>query len=37
MDDPCVAATAMQYGIKVLNTDGHYRTVLHIIVECYSE
>jgi predicted nucleic acid-binding protein len=33
MNDLWIAAAAMQYGLKLLNTDGHYRTVLYNIVE----
>jgi predicted nucleic acid-binding protein len=29
-----IAATAMQYGLKLITTDGHYRNVPQIIVEC---
>lgn len=33
-NDLWIAATAMQYGLKLITTDGHYRNVPHIIVEC---
>ncbi len=33
-NDLWIAATAMQYGLKLITTDGHYRTVPQIIVEC---
>jgi predicted nucleic acid-binding protein len=29
-----IAATAMQYGLKLLTTDTHYQKVPQIIVEC---
>lgn len=32
--DIWIAATAMQYGLKLITTDGHYRNVPQIIVEC---
>ena len=32
--DIWIAATAMQYGLKLITTDGHYRSVPQIIVEC---
>jgi predicted nucleic acid-binding protein len=32
--DLWIAATAMQYGLKLITTDGHYRNVPQIIVEC---
>jgi predicted nucleic acid-binding protein len=32
-NDLWIAATAMQHGLKLLTTDGHYRNVPHIIVE----
>jgi predicted nucleic acid-binding protein len=35
-NDLWIAATAMQYGLKLLTTDGHYRSVPQIIVECFS-
>ena len=33
-NDLWIAATAMQYGLKLITTDGHYRLVPQIIVEC---
>jgi tRNA(fMet)-specific endonuclease VapC len=33
-NDLWIAATAMQYGLKLITTDGHFRNVPHIIVEC---
>lgn len=33
-NDLWIAATAMQYGLKLVTTDGHYRQVPQIIVEC---
>jgi predicted nucleic acid-binding protein len=35
-NDLWIAATAMQYGLKLITTDGHYRLIPHIIVECCS-
>ena len=35
-NDLWIAATAMQYGLKLLTTDNHYRAVPQIIVECFS-
>ncbi len=35
-NDLWIAATAMQYGLKLLTTDGHYRSVPQIIVECFN-
>ncbi len=32
--DLWIAATAMQYGLKLITTDGHYRNLPQIIVEC---
>lgn len=32
-NDLWIAATAMQYGLKLVTTDGHYRHVPQIIVE----
>lgn len=32
--DLWIAATAMHYGLKLITTDGHYRNVPQIIVEC---
>lgn len=32
--DLWIAATAMQYGLKLITTDSHYRHVPQIIVEC---
>lgn len=32
--DIWIAATAMQYGLKLITTDSHYRNVPQIIVEC---
>ncbi len=32
--DIWIAATAMQYGLKLITTDGHYRNLPQIIVEC---
>lgn len=32
--DLWIAATAMQYGLKLITTDSHYRNVPQIIVEC---
>jgi len=32
-NDLWIAATAMQYGLKLITTDGHYRNVPQIIVE----
>lgn len=33
-NDLWIAATAMQYGLKLITTDSHYRRVPQIIVEC---
>jgi tRNA(fMet)-specific endonuclease VapC len=33
-NDLWIAATAMQYGLKLVTTDSHYRQVPQIIVEC---
>ena len=33
-NDLWIAASAMQYGLKLLTTDNHYRNVAQIIVEC---
>lgn len=33
-NDLWISATAMQYGLKLVTTDGHYRQVPQIIVEC---
>lgn len=33
-NDLWIASTAMQYGLKVVTTDGHYKNVPQIIVEC---
>jgi tRNA(fMet)-specific endonuclease VapC len=33
-NDLWIAATAMQYGLKLLTTDVHYRNIPQIIVEC---
>jgi len=35
-NDLWIAATTMQYGLKLLTTDGHYRAVPQIIVKCFS-
>lgn len=35
-NDLWIAASAMQYGLKVLTTDTHYLKVPHIITECYQ-
>lgn len=35
-NDLWIAATAMQHGLKLVTTDGHYRNVPQIIVECCS-
>jgi len=35
-NDLWIAATAMQYGLKLITTDVHYRDVPHIIVDCCS-
>ncbi len=32
--DLWIAATAMQYGLKMITTDNHFRNVPQIIVEC---
>jgi predicted nucleic acid-binding protein len=32
--DLWIAATAMQYGLKLVTTDNHFRNVPQIIVEC---
>ncbi len=32
--DLWIAATAMQYGLKLITTDSHFRDVPQIIVEC---
>lgn len=32
--DLWIAATAMQYGLKLITTDSHFRNVPQIIVEC---
>jgi predicted nucleic acid-binding protein len=34
--DLWIASTAMQHGLKLITTDGHFRLVPHIIVECYN-
>ena len=33
-NDLWIASTAMQHGLKLITTDGHYRDVPQIIVEC---
>jgi predicted nucleic acid-binding protein len=33
-NDLWIAATAMQYGLTLVTTDGHYRNIPQIIVEC---
>ncbi len=33
-NDLWIAATAMQHGLKLIATDGHYRNIPQIIVEC---
>lgn len=33
-NDLWIAATAMQFGLKLVTTDSHYRKVPQIIVEC---
>ena len=33
-NDLWIAATTMQYGLKLITTDSHYRHVPQIIVEC---
>ncbi len=33
-NDLWIAATTMQYGLKLITTDSHYRNVPHILVEC---
>ena len=33
-NDLWIAATAMQHGLKLVTTDGHYRNLPQIIVEC---
>lgn len=33
-NDLWIAATAMQYGLKLITTDTHFRNVPQIIVEC---
>ena len=33
-NDLWIAATTMQYGLKLITTDSHYRNVPQIIVEC---
>ena len=33
-NDLWIAATAMQFGLKLITTDSHYRDVPQIIVEC---
>lgn len=33
-NDLWIAATAMQHGLKLVTTDGHYRNIPQIIVEC---
>jgi tRNA(fMet)-specific endonuclease VapC len=33
-NDLWIAATAMQHGLKLATTDGHYRNIPQIIVEC---
>jgi len=33
-NDLWISATAMQYGLKLVTTDSHYRNVPQIIVEC---
>jgi tRNA(fMet)-specific endonuclease VapC len=35
-NDLWIASTAMQHGLKLITTDGHYRDVPQIIVECCS-
>jgi tRNA(fMet)-specific endonuclease VapC len=34
--DLWIAATAMQYGLKLITTDSHFRNIPQIIVECYN-
>jgi len=34
--DLWIAATAMQYGLKLITTDSHFRNVPQIIIECCS-
>ncbi|HEX9021926.1 MAG TPA: type II toxin-antitoxin system VapC family toxin [Nitrospirota bacterium] len=34
--DLWIASTAMQYGLKLITTDGHFRNVPQIIVKCCS-
>lgn len=36
-NDLWIAASAMQYGLKLLTTDAHYLTVPQILVEHYQE
>lgn len=33
-NDLWIAATAMQYGLKLITTDGYYRNMPQIIIEC---
>ena len=35
-NDLWIASTAMQHGLKLITTDGHYRDVPQIIVACCS-
>lgn len=35
-NDLWIASTAMQHGLKLITTDGHYRDAPQIIVECCS-
>jgi tRNA(fMet)-specific endonuclease VapC len=35
-NDLWIASTAMQHGLKLITTDGHYREVPQIIVTCCS-
>lgn len=36
-NDLWIAASAMQYGLKLLTTDRHYRRVPHVMTACYAQ
>ena len=35
-NDIWVGATAMQYGLRILTTDAHYRKVTQVLVDCFD-
>jgi predicted nucleic acid-binding protein len=35
-NDIWIAASAMQYGTRVVTTDGHYRNVHQVVAACYE-